>query len=234
MNRYRNQICFLLVVLALAACGSPPTPTPDLVATQVAVEEAAQATLTAKAPTATLEPTDTSTPTPTLTPTETSTPTTTPLPTALPWETWASDELGVSLIYPTTCKADPIQGGQRFVDTGKWLMIVEMQERKDHPGDWDLMLRPGRIQVNTLIDEMATALDMSLDQDFVLISEDAIIERAGLEGWNTRYRKRNYLGAIEALILKSDKREWVFAFVEWGSKYKSWTDRAKASITVVP
>lgn len=58
-------------LLALASCSVPPTPTPDLVATRVAVEKAAFATLTAEAPTIT--PTDA--------PTDTPTATTTPSPT---------------------------------------------------------------------------------------------------------------------------------------------------------
>jgi len=45
----RRLLMGLCCGLALTACGSP-TPTPDLVATQVAVERAAAATLTAEAP----------------------------------------------------------------------------------------------------------------------------------------------------------------------------------------
>ena len=61
-----------LVLLALAALlvgcgGAEPTATPDLVATQIAVEKSAHATMTAEAPTATDTPT--STPEPTDTPT---------------------------------------------------------------------------------------------------------------------------------------------------------------------
>ena len=84
-----KKIAFLvLIVWLIAGCGAAPTPTPDLVATQVAVMEAAAATLTAAAPTAapTLTPaptaTPTSTPPPTDTPSQTLTPTTPPLPTA--------------------------------------------------------------------------------------------------------------------------------------------------------
>ena len=39
-----------VLLLLLIGCGGEPTPTPDLVATQIAVEEAAHATMTARAP----------------------------------------------------------------------------------------------------------------------------------------------------------------------------------------
>jgi hypothetical protein len=83
----RQLFPLTLVLLLLVACGAEPTPTPDLVATQVAVEKAAAATLTAEAPTVTNAPEPTSTPTatatdtPTATPTATNTPTNTPEPT---------------------------------------------------------------------------------------------------------------------------------------------------------
>ena len=77
----RLLILFFLLSL-LVGCGGEPTPIPDLVATQIAVEEAAHATMTAKAPiyTSTPEPTDTSSPTNTPSPTSTPTPTDTPTP----------------------------------------------------------------------------------------------------------------------------------------------------------
>ena len=81
MARY---LVLLLVLLALAACGAPDTPTPDAVATQVAVGRAAAATLTAEAPAAT--PTSAPTPVPTAMATDTSAPTATQAvpPTAAP------------------------------------------------------------------------------------------------------------------------------------------------------
>ncbi len=65
----RKVLVLLLAMGLLVGCGAEPTPTPDLVATQVAVMEAAAATLTAGAPAvpATAPPTsvppDTATPT---------------------------------------------------------------------------------------------------------------------------------------------------------------------------
>lgn len=82
-----KRILMLLVSTWLVVgCGPEPTPTPDLVATQVAVMESAAATLTAGAPTQspTLVPTaaDTATALPTVAATPTLTQT--PLPTATP------------------------------------------------------------------------------------------------------------------------------------------------------
>lgn len=50
MTRY---LILVLLALGIAACGGPATAAPDAVATQIAVEEAAHATMTARAPTAT-------------------------------------------------------------------------------------------------------------------------------------------------------------------------------------
>ena len=75
MVRY---VLLALVIPYLVACTADPTPTPDLVATQIAVEMAAHATMTAKAPTATNTPSPTDTPTATKTPLPTKTPRPTP------------------------------------------------------------------------------------------------------------------------------------------------------------
>lgn len=105
MKRY---LVVVFVSCLLVGCGAEPTPTPDLVATQIAVEEAAHATMTARAPeaatpvvqmptptvlppmtptsTATLAPTVTDTPTVTTTPTPSHTPTHTFTPSATPTE----------------------------------------------------------------------------------------------------------------------------------------------------
>lgn len=93
------------------------------------------------------------------------------------------------------------------------------------------MMAPGKIQAAQLTREIADAMDMSLDSDFVLIFDEPIVNRPGLDNvWNTRYRERNYLGAIEVLILKSDRREWIFYFIEYGAEYRQWTNRAKDSL----
>lgn len=71
MARY---VALIILLVALAACGAPATPTPDAVATQVAVARAAAATLTAEAPAATA-------PLPTEAPAATATSAPTPVPT---------------------------------------------------------------------------------------------------------------------------------------------------------
>ncbi len=76
----------VILLLSLAGCAGEDTPTPDLVATQLAVLRAAYATLTAEAPTptATFTPPPTITPSLTPSPTATATPTQTPTPAATP------------------------------------------------------------------------------------------------------------------------------------------------------
>ncbi|MEJ2212203.1 MAG: SH3 domain-containing protein, partial [Anaerolineae bacterium] len=93
MARY---VALFILLFALAACGAPATPTPDAVATQVAVGRAAAATLTAEVPAATAPlptqaPAATATSAPTAAPTEPETDTpaptaTQPSPTASPTE----------------------------------------------------------------------------------------------------------------------------------------------------
>jgi hypothetical protein len=82
----KHYMVLVLALCLLGACGGEPTPTPDLVATQIAVEKAAHGTMTAEAPTPTDTPTCTATPTPTNTATHTPTPTptATSTPTASP------------------------------------------------------------------------------------------------------------------------------------------------------
>ncbi|MGD9047730.1 MAG: outer membrane protein assembly factor BamD, partial [Anaerolineae bacterium] len=84
MNRH---VALVFLVLLLTGCGGANTPKPDLVSTQVAVEQAAAATLTAQAPTPTATPTSTATPTVTPTLTPSPSPTSTPTPTETPTPT---------------------------------------------------------------------------------------------------------------------------------------------------
>jgi hypothetical protein len=78
----RSYVGLVLVLCLLVGCGGEVTPETDPVATQVAVMEAAAATLTAKAPTSTATLTATALPTATstATPAPTVVPTSTPLP----------------------------------------------------------------------------------------------------------------------------------------------------------
>jgi hypothetical protein len=84
-----RKFCLLAFLLPLAACAGEPAATPDPVATQVAVLEAAAATLTAQVPTATDTATNTPTApaTPTTTQTHTATPTSTQTPSPTPSNT---------------------------------------------------------------------------------------------------------------------------------------------------
>jgi hypothetical protein len=111
----------------LAGCGGPATPTPDVVATQIAVEEAAHATMTARAPAATQTPTTTpsptyttiptktptprptNTPVPTRTPSPTATWTPSPTPTVEPYETW-KQSARTDLTYKVVNKSDQYIG----------------------------------------------------------------------------------------------------------------------------
>jgi hypothetical protein len=88
----KRYVILSVLVFVLVGCGAEPTPAPDLVATQIAVEEAAHATMTARAPTASeaLGPTDTPAPTETPEPSKTPKPTNTPRPTNTPKPTGTS------------------------------------------------------------------------------------------------------------------------------------------------
>jgi len=85
MRRCTLPFLASLALLALAACGAAPTPTPAPTATPLPTATAA-ATAT-PVPTATLTPTATPSPTPTPTPAPTRTPTVTPTPTVIPTAT---------------------------------------------------------------------------------------------------------------------------------------------------
>lgn len=99
----RQILAILVLLLLVAACGPAATPTPDLVATQVAVLEAAAATLTAQAPspTATALPSQSPVPEPSATamPSATSplAPTATPRPAATARPPTATPAVGPSL-----------------------------------------------------------------------------------------------------------------------------------------
>lgn len=84
MKRY---LVLVLGLWLLVGCGADPSPTPDLSATQIALDKAEHATLTAAAPTATSPPTHTPTVTPTATATNTATSTPTDTPTRTPTTT---------------------------------------------------------------------------------------------------------------------------------------------------
>jgi hypothetical protein len=131
----KHLLALLCVILVLAACGAEPAPTPDLVATQIAVEEAAHATMTARAPipsetsgsietetptetprpsetpkpTSTPKPTNTPKPTSTPQPTSTPLPTDTPVPTVEPYDVW-KQSARKDITYKMVDKSDAYLG----------------------------------------------------------------------------------------------------------------------------
>jgi uncharacterized protein YgiM (DUF1202 family) len=105
-----------IVLIAVVACGAPDTPTPDAVATQVAVSRAAAATLTAEAavtlvaetPAATATAVPTVVPPATATSAPTAVPTTPPTSTPSPTDTRPAPTSSPPLIATTTPTAPPI------------------------------------------------------------------------------------------------------------------------------
>jgi hypothetical protein len=122
MGKY---LILALVLCLLAACGGEPTPTPDLVATQIAVEIAARATMTAWTPTATSTPEPTETVAPTDTPTPTSVPskTPTPRPTVTPPPQIEAEEYAV---YSDLIQQNPIGYGlDSFIVIREHTMLLD-------------------------------------------------------------------------------------------------------------
>lgn len=101
MNRRILVLWLTSIILPASACACQPTPTPDVVATQVAVQRAAAATLSAEAPTATSAPRDTAAPGPTSTLAPTQAPSASPLTTTTPSPTSYSLLTDTSTPLPT-------------------------------------------------------------------------------------------------------------------------------------
>ena len=99
----RSYVGLVLVLCLLVGCGGDVTPETDPVATQVAVMEAAAATLTAKAPTSTATPPATALPTVTFT----ATPTPTFVPTSIPLPSPTAPPPTATPVPPTTTLAPP-------------------------------------------------------------------------------------------------------------------------------
>jgi hypothetical protein len=105
----RSYVGLVLVLCLLVGCGGEVTPETDPVATQVAVMEAAAATLTAKAPTSTATILPTATAAATALPTATSTATPTPMvvPTSTPLPSPTAPPPTATPIPPTATLAPP-------------------------------------------------------------------------------------------------------------------------------
>lgn len=93
----------------------PITPTPDTVATQVALAQAVKGTLTALAPTLTLTPTHTSVPTITRTPTNTATPSPTPTDTPHPTPTATPIPTSTPTVEPAFVTAQVLRIAKSYV-----------------------------------------------------------------------------------------------------------------------
>ena len=248
MIRY---LVLALVVLSLAACGAEPTPPPDLVGTQIAVEEAAHATMTALAPTVTNTPTATRTPTPTETstatpsPTETHTPTNTPTstatstpsmtptptdtptPTPIAWDELDSAEYGFTVEYPPTSVAMQIDRGWYWGISDVWMATVGVWDKADYPELWD----------ESLADHAEALGEVFLDnpssagpQDYVLVSTDQL-DYSGMPAVLTRYQSDSQHDNAAVLNVRAPTRSWVVMSVSTASEYDEWTDRMLATLS---
>ncbi len=159
MPRLAAILCTLVLLIALAACGGEPTPTPAPVAAAPTNTPAPTATpipTNTPAPTATptAVPTDTSTPEPTHTPTATPLPTDTPTPspTPAPFASVTGDSInlrgGPGTVYPVVGKADK----------GEILPVVARNE----DGSWlEVEGRNGkRVWVSAGLVQLSVPLDM--------------------------------------------------------------------------
>lgn len=113
-------IAALVLIISLAACGpgAIPAPTPDMAATEAAIEAKIRATLEAQA-TATPIPTNTPAPTDTPAPTPTLLPTPTPLPTPVLPEGWNYYQVldgSFSVAYPGDWEIEAEKPTALFLD----------------------------------------------------------------------------------------------------------------------
>jgi len=199
-----RKCLFLTLVLGLlAACGGEPSPTPDLVATQIAVEIAAHATMTAMVPTATStpEPTETATATNTPTPTPVPTSTPTPGPTVTPPPAIEAEEYAV---YSALIEQNPIG-----YDLGSFIVIREHTTVLDADNFERSLENTGPLPAE-LVDSYRSRNaesytlrpNLDLEQDYALMPQEEAVElfRQGGEKWDEFYTE--YPGA-EGLFVVS-------------------------------
>jgi hypothetical protein len=162
-----------LILWVLLACGGEPAPTgEELVATQVAVERAAAATLAAEAlvdateppaPTNTAEPTEPPPPTKTPPPTETAAPTVTPEPTPAPLglsrsnpapgsEVFSAPNLDIQVLQVKRGKAawNAVKKANRFnaaPPKGMEYVAVKLHVTSTHSDDESHFLGPGDFKI---------------------------------------------------------------------------------------
>ena len=159
----RKVLILALVLCLLAACGGGPPPTPDLVATQIAVEIAAHATMTAMVPTATSRPKPTETPVPTVTPT--------PAPTVTPSPAIEAEEYAVyaALIeqgaIPHATSSSPLIRGFTSVSDAD-----ELERTLEHAGPLPADLVGSYLSRNA--DSYTLSPSLNLEQGYALMSQE--------------------------------------------------------------
>jgi hypothetical protein len=160
----KKYLILTLVLYLLAACGGEPTLTPDLVATQIAVEDAAHATMTARIPTATSTPEPT--PLPTITPT--------PRPTLTPPPDIEAEEYAVL--------AALIQHNPIGFDLGSSLVIREqtVADLDSLDRTWENVDPPPAELVDSYrsrnVARYTLGRNLDLEQDYTLMTEEEFDE----------------------------------------------------------
>ena len=183
----KKCLILTLVLCVLAACGGEPSPTPDLVATQIAVEIAAHATMTAWVPTATSTPEPAATATATEPPAPTSVPSHTPSPgpTVTPPPIIEAEEYAV---YSALIEQNPIGynlGSTLVIRDQTTVLDAEQFKRTlEHvpalPGALADSYRSRNAASYTL------SPNLELEQDYVLVPpeeyDEALAQRGGALG----------------------------------------------------
>ena len=252
MKHPRILLLALLVFgMAMAGCGTQPEPVVDLVATQIAVEEAAHATMTARAPTDTDTPQPTDTPAPTSTPvptdtpvvptatpepteTDTPTPTDTPsptateAPTAVAWSTLTSSEQGFSMEYPDGTIIEGDETGWSLGIPGEWAVAVNVFDRDTDAEIWDTSLV---IITGVLMHSLLEALDLPSTNELETVDEGET-DAYGSPGYYAVMQTPDESTVAEVLVVRSATRAWLFLFVSTAPEAHAWTDQAMASIVL--
>ena len=227
---------WVAVCLVVAGCGGTAAPTVDVVGTQVAVERAAGATLTAEAPTATVVPTETATARPTATHTATVRPTFTPRPTwtrrptatatATPRPVAMStfSEAGTTFSYPARLRVESrARRGWQLVDEeeGRALLWGVMESLSD---DWLAM--PMQNVATTVLALYLEQLDVSVT-NWSFLGKETLTGVPG-EGLAMRYESAG--GSLnEIWVVRTPTRLWSLYFLSADGAL-GWLEAVQASL----
>lgn len=156
----RLSMAFILPIIV--ACGGQTTVTPDLVGTEVAVQRAAAATLTAGAPTVT------KTEAPAITPTNTSTltPTSTFTPTALPSATQTPSQIPTR---PADTPEPQATASIEMIDTDR--LNEQLANHKVHEGLRDMEWSPSVDSLAIASERGVFLFSTDADQEPIMINE---------------------------------------------------------------